>query len=86
MGIIVNFTNRTVQGFGPSGLLSDFPVRITTMNETTVFFGGSDQSNPLAIHGEIDRVTGDVEARWTLRRQGIVTLYALKCRPAQRMF
>jgi hypothetical protein len=41
MGIIINFTNRTVQGFGYPGL-SDFPVKITAMNEVTVAFGGSE--------------------------------------------
>lgn len=34
MGIIVNFTNRTVEGFG-------YPVKITDVSEVTVTFGGS---------------------------------------------
>jgi hypothetical protein len=41
-GIIVNFTNRTVHGFGCPGFsgLFDFPVKITDMNEVTVAFHG----------------------------------------------
>jgi hypothetical protein len=92
MGIIVNFTNRTVQGFG--GLV-DFPVKITDMNEVTVSFYGEKPKGPNAvidwsIHGTIDRVTGDVEytdAVMSLQTSTVTTTqYSLKCRPAQRMF
>jgi hypothetical protein len=90
MGIIVN---RTVHGFGYPGR-EDFPVKITAMDEVTVVFGGSGQSKPKpfkhSIHGNIDRVTGDVEATSTLSnaQTGSVTVstYALKCRLAERMF
>jgi hypothetical protein len=41
--IIVNFTNRTVQGFGFPGLI-DYPVKITAWNDVTVAFRGSDSS------------------------------------------
>jgi len=44
MGIIVNFTNRTVQGFDQVGLfgeLIDYPVKITAWNDVTVVFKGS---------------------------------------------
>jgi hypothetical protein len=76
MGIIVNFTNRTVQGgFGYPPALYDFPVKITSMNEVTVVLTGQS-----FITGSIDRVTGDVEA------DADSIHYALKCRPAQRMF
>jgi hypothetical protein len=37
------------------------------------------------ISGSIDRVTGDVEAR-TQTTPDMILRYALKCRPAQRMF
>jgi hypothetical protein len=69
MGIIVDFTNCTVHGFGYPGFagLFDFPVKITGTNEVTVAFHGSDQTGG-NITGSIDRVTGDVEAR-TQRRQ-----------------
>jgi hypothetical protein len=40
MGIIVNFTNRTVQGFGTPGML-DYPIKITAWNDVTVVFAGS---------------------------------------------
>jgi len=42
MGIIVNFTNRTVQGFGTPGLI-DYPVKIRAWNEVTVVFGGYEE-------------------------------------------
>jgi hypothetical protein len=84
MGIIVNFTNRTVQGgFGYPSVLYDFPVKITSMNEATVVFHGSNQTGQSSITGSIDRVTGDVEAD----TEGPTSIhYALKCRPTQRMF
>ena len=37
MGIIVNFTNRTVQGFGAPSIL-DYPIKITAWNDVTVAF------------------------------------------------
>jgi hypothetical protein len=40
-------------------------------------------SNLLALTGNIDRVTGDVEAD----TEGLTSIhYSLKCRPTQRMF
>jgi hypothetical protein len=91
MGIIVNFTNRTVQGFG--GLIWDYPVKIAAWNDVTVTFGGSqdDKFSKASIMGNIDRVTGDVGATSmvTDAKTGKTitsTSYALKCRPAQRMF
>jgi hypothetical protein len=93
MGIIVNFTNRTVQGFGHPGLM-DYPVKITAWNDVTVAFGGSAEfakSSRNSISGSIDRVTGDVEATelaTDLKRGKTIasTNYALKCRPTRRMF
>ena len=92
MGIIVNFTKRTVQGFGHPGLI-DYPVQITAWNDVTVALGGSHlfANQQLSIMGSIDRVTGDVEATDlstdTKTRQTVSSLqYTLKCRPAQRMF
>jgi hypothetical protein len=98
IGIIVNFTNRTVQGFGnPDPRYGeDFPVKITGANEVTISFQGERSDGPNAvinrrIDGSIDRVTGAVDAYSTsmnLKAAKIVhsTRYALKCRPAQRMF
>src|SRR5262245_10367211 len=93
MGIIVNFTNRTVQGFGIPGFM-DYPVKITAWNDVTVVFSGSSdvlKVSTSSITGSIDRVTGDVEATSMVtdtKTHKIVTStgYALKCRPAQRMF
>ena len=91
MGIIVNFTNRTVQGFGHPGVI-DYPVQITAWNEVTVAFRGSgvfgDQN--ISIAGTIDRVTGDLEATNVFRGPKTQTegrtQYKLKCKPTQRMF
>jgi hypothetical protein len=92
MGIIVNFTKNTVQGFGIPGV-SDHPVKIRGMNDARIVFDGShDNGTSVAsITGSIDRVTGDVEATDMLSntKAGNVissTSYALKCRPTQRMF
>jgi hypothetical protein len=97
MGIIVNFTARTVQGFLSPGALMDYPVKITAMNDVIVAFSGSEdyqrsrRSSVASIDGFIDRVTGDVEATSTLTATNppktiTSTTYALKCRPTQRMF
>jgi hypothetical protein len=93
MGIIVNFTAKTVQGFGTPGLL-DPVVRITGANDVTVVFRGEDRSSPSSVWsvlGSIDRVTGDVEATSMLIESKTSkaisqTTYALQCRPAQHMF
>lgn len=93
MGLIVNFTTGTVQGFGTPGLL-DVPVKITGINDVTVAFGGSGRvfgSGDWSIIGSIDRVTGDVEATQTSTdaKTGKMissTGYSLKCRPTQRLF
>ena len=95
MGIIVNFTNRTVQGFDQVGLfgeLIDYPVKITAWNDVTVVFKGDfAKFSTHSITGTIDRVTGDVWANsiMTDAKTGKIitsTSYALKCRPTQRMF
>jgi len=92
LGIVLNFTNRTVQGFGSPGF-RDYPVEITAWNDVTVVFAGSDDTrgSRSSISGTIDRVTGDVEAFSSLTdaktgKTITSTSYALKCRPTQRMF
>jgi hypothetical protein len=65
MGILVNFTNSTVQGFGNPDPNEDFPIKITGVNEVTISFQSKRLDNPKAatdrrIEGTIDRVTGDV--------------------------
>src|SRR3974390_3806163 len=65
MGIIVNFTDSTVQGFGyPNGSFNH-PVMITTADNVTVGFYGEQEgvlSSRESIIGSVDRVTGEVEA------------------------
>jgi len=64
-GIIVDFKNRTVQGFAINAYdsSSEYPVRITGTNDVTVTFSGSHDSGSTVARtdGTIDRVTGAVE-------------------------
>jgi hypothetical protein len=85
MGMTVNLTAHTVQGFG-----SNYPYKITDINAGTIIFRHSGEQT--AIVGQIDRVTGDLEATITdyldVQKREISTesRYEMKCRPAQRMF
>ena len=94
MGIIVNFTDSTVQGFGyPYGSFNH-PVMITTADDVTVGFYGEQEgvlSSTESIIGSIDRVTGDVEATLSLIDQKTSKAtrqitYTLQCKPTQRVF
>ncbi len=92
MGIIVNFTTRTIQGFHAPGLL-DYPVKVTGWDDVTVVFSGSQNIGGIStsINGTIDRVTGDVQASETsvnTKTSNYISAsnYVLKCRPTQRMF
>jgi hypothetical protein len=92
MGIIVNFTDHTVQGFGPpNGPFRD-PLKIERANDVTVVFGGEYEIVGLhSIYGMIDRVTGDVWATWSFVDRKAETsenhmTYTLQCKPTQRMF
>jgi hypothetical protein len=67
VGIIVNFTARTITGF----TLEKLPLTMLNSNDTTVQFSGSDLTSSLIIDGIIDRVTGDLEA--TSIRQPSIT-------------
>ena len=78
MGIIVNFTARTVTGFRGA----NFPVAVTSVDEVRISFRGLNSSLAFfaAVYGSIDRVTGAVEAI----TDGFPTLnslshYSLKC-------
>jgi hypothetical protein len=66
VGIIVNFTARTITGF----TLEKLPLTMLNSNDTTVQFSGSDSTSSLIIDGIIDRVTGDMEAT-TIRQPSI---------------
>jgi hypothetical protein len=86
MGLIVNFTARTVQGtarWGP--YLFDDQIQITEWNEVTVVFEDFSKFLGRNIHGSMDRVTGNVGMVAT-EKEAAAYDYSLKCRPTQRMF
>jgi hypothetical protein len=92
VGIIINFTAGTVQGFGSLEVI-DYPVKIIDTNDVTVTFSGSKETIFAAYFfgGSIDRITGDLEATFTLfdRKTHVAlnrTTYSLQCKPTQRMF
>ena len=88
MSVVVNFTTRTVQGFG----LLDYPVEITAMNDVIIAFGGADKPNSVGqrsiISGAVDLVTGELGATSAVSGTtgSVSTSYSLKCKPTQRMF
>jgi hypothetical protein len=89
MGIIINFTTRTVQGFGYPGLL-DYPVTIKGADDVKIVFGGQTSGLTNSIIGSLDRVTGEVLATSSVKDPKGNTLsettYTLQCKPTQRMF
>jgi len=90
MGVVVNFTARTVAGFTYPGL-EEFPVVIhKTASEVLITFAGSNESGSSIIAGDINRVTGELWASSTMRDANTSkiltsTTYSLQCRPTQRM-
>jgi hypothetical protein len=89
MGIIVNFTDSTVQGLTRDAL------RITAANDVIVEFkGGSWDFEDTIFNitsGSMDRVTGDVraESTGTDKKTGKIfttVTYELQCKAAQRIF
>jgi hypothetical protein len=86
MGIVVNFSDRTVKGLGRD------TAEIDNVTERSVDFSVgfmTPRSDPGWTVGSIDRVTGDLEATirmFSSARRMVVRHYLLKCRPAQRMF
>jgi hypothetical protein len=80
MGLIVNFTARTVRGL----YLFDDLLPITELNEGTVVFEGFSKFLGMDITGFMGRVTGNVGMLATTKENAYD--YELKCRPAQRMF
>lgn len=84
MGIIINFGDRTVQGFDyPGG--EKLPIKITSVSDTMIVFSGFANPGYRQLDGRIDRVTGDIEARAT-ETSILSRVYSLKCKPTQRMF
>ena len=85
MGIVVNFTARTVAGFTYPGL-EELPVVIRDADEVHITFTGSNESGSSIVAGDINRVTGELWASSMMRdanTSNIVmsTTYSLKCRP-----
>jgi hypothetical protein len=79
MGIIVNFTARTVKGFDSEW--TD-PIPIYDVTETAILFRGHrDQEE---ISGAIDRITGGGHGK--LDSDPLVVTWTLQCKPTQRMF
>jgi hypothetical protein len=92
MGIIINWTTRTVQGFGLPE--TSIPAEIRSANDVIITFSGVISPGPLfdiSVGGRINRVTGDMYATEALtdteKHETVdTTTYELKCRPTERMF
>ena len=87
MGVVINFSVRTVAGFTYPGL-EEFPVVIRDANEVLITFAGSNESGSSIVAGDINRVTGELWANSTMRdaqtsKIVMSTSYSLQCRPAQ---
>jgi hypothetical protein len=86
MGIVLNFTTRTVQGFPHFG-----NAEITKVDDGHIVFVASYDGNNVewGFVGTIDRVTGDLKAHWMLMNMETgnsrIVAYSLKCQPTQRM-
>jgi len=91
MGLIIDFTTMTVAGFErvfPTFRASQ--VKIIVVDETNIGFSGTDSGGG-AVFGQVDRITGNVEAlteHWNQETNKLqwATGYSLKCKPTQRMF
>jgi hypothetical protein len=82
IGIIVDFAARTVE-FGHE---FKFPIKISTITETTISFFGGLWSDPILmydVNGPIDRASHAVEIHVYMREKGgsLDTNYSLKCKP-----
>ena len=80
IGIIVNFTARTVNGLGTDWRDA---IPIHTITETAIFAERQDDPVEASIIGTIDRITGDVDAGITASGSSgkVSMLYSLKCNP-----
>ena len=80
MGLIVNFTTRTVAGTARQRpYVFDDQLQITEWNEVTVIFSGFGQFLGKNISGSMDRMTGDVGMVATSKAE--IVDYSLKCTP-----
>jgi len=91
MGLILDFASKTV-----AGLERVFPnfsaavVKIISVDDTSIGYSGNDGQGG-AVFGQIDRITGDIEAateRWNNETNKLewATGYLLQCKPTQRLF
>ena len=89
MGIVLNFTTRTVQGFPHIG-----GAEITKVDDGHIVFvaryhGSKEVHDEWGFVGTVDRVTGDLKAHWMLMNMETgnsrIVAYRLKCQSTQRM-
>ena len=89
MGIVFNFTARTVNGFPHEG-----EAEITWVDDAIIVFVVKYHGDKAqwTFDGNINRVTGDLEAhsvamlRDDISFRSRIKSYSLKCKPTQRMF
>lgn len=86
LGIIVNFTDRTVR-------FSDYVIPISGVTGNVISFVARQapllrglKFKPFTLEGAIDRVTGDTTVSWWHEDMGSNASWGLTCRPAKRPF
>ena len=84
MGLIIDFTTKTVAGFERVFPTFTGAVKITIVDDLTIGFSGTDGGGG-AVFGTVDRITGDVEAAaeyWNHETNKLqwATVYSLKCK------
>jgi hypothetical protein len=86
LGIIVNFTDRTVR-------FSDYVIPISGVTGNVISFVARQapllrglKLTPFTVEGAIDRVTGDTTISWWHEEMGSNASWGLTCRPAKRPF
>jgi hypothetical protein len=64
--ILADLATHVIRGIGLAGLM-DFPVRITTADDSTIAFSGSEQLADMtfSVGGSIDRKTGELKVTST---------------------
>ena len=91
-GLIVNLTTRTMEGLNDLSYFHEPPTEITGVNNATIQFFSQHETEDgilVTLLGSIDRVTGDLEATWTVSGKKLPKSsgkYLLNCSPAQRRF
>jgi hypothetical protein len=87
MGLVVNFTERTVSGFGgivaPIGMVDAAQISFGGTGDLTLPGDGGGKGG-ISVIGDIDRVTGAVVA--TTMTTALTTSYELLCKVTKRLF